>query len=86
MQRHQWRENEGEEVRFYRAEHHASRWRLFSQPKGEEEWTEHDPIKRPEWEKLREVLWRKYQRKRCPWPIIEKIDKMLEKMDAGEDD
>ena len=86
MQRHQWRENEDETVRFYRAEHHAGRWRLFSQLKGEDEWNTHDPIKREEWEKLRDVLFRKYQRKRCPWQLVEKIDKVLEKMDAGEDD
>jgi hypothetical protein len=30
------------------------------------------------WENLRETLWRKYQRKRCPWEHIEQIDKILE--------
>lgn len=86
MQRHQWREGEDEGVRFYRAEHHAGRWRLFSQLKGEEEWTSHEPIKREEWEMLREVLWKKYQRKRCPWQLIEKIDKRLAKMDQEGND
>jgi hypothetical protein len=28
---------------------------------------------------LREILWKKYQRKRGSWTIIERIDKMLEK-------
>ena len=39
-----------------------------------------------EWEALREVLWRKYQRGRCPWELINKIDKKLEDMadDGGE--
>jgi hypothetical protein len=30
------------------------------------------------WETLRDILWRKYQRKRCPWKLIEAIDKTLE--------
>ena len=33
------------------------------------------------WETLRDVLWRKYQRKRCPWELIEAIDKLLEEDD-----
>ena len=86
MQRHQWRENGEEGLRFFRAEYHASNWRLFSQLKGEDDWTPHDPISREEWEMLRDVLWRKYQRRRCPWELVEKIDKLLEKMDAAKDD
>lgn len=84
MQKHQWRERDEDGVRIYRAEYHASRWRLLSQPKGEEEWTEHQPISRAEWKKLREILFNKYQRKRCPWELIEKIDQRLE--DLPEDD
>ena len=34
---------------------------------------------------LRDVLWRKYQRKRCPWRFIETIDKLLEEMPEEED-
>ena len=33
---------------------------------------------------LRGVLWRKYQRKRCPWRFIETIDKLLEEMPEEE--
>jgi hypothetical protein len=29
------------------------------------------------WRELRDILWRKYQRKRCPWKYIEEIDKLL---------
>jgi hypothetical protein len=28
---------------------------------------------------LRDILWKRYQRKRGSWSIIEKIDKLLEK-------
>lgn len=78
MQRHTWRENSAEGLRFFRASHHAGTWTLQSQSKGEEEWTTHDPIAVEEWRALREVLWRKYQRGRCPWKLIEKIDRLLD--------
>lgn len=84
MQRHSWRERTDHGVRFYRASHHASSWVLHSQLKGEEEWEEHQPISKVEWEKLREVLWKKYQRGRCPWELIDKIDKRLEDPMNGE--
>ena len=73
-------------MRFFRASHHSSTWQLHSQLKGDEEWQEHRPIGREEWEALRDVLWRKYQRGRCPWELINKIDKKLEDMagDGGE--
>ncbi|NNC90201.1 MAG: hypothetical protein HKN82_17225 [Akkermansiaceae bacterium] len=83
MQRHQWRERTEEGLRFWRATYHAGEWSMASQLKGEEEWTPQEVIGRPEWEKLRDVLWRKYQRKRCPWELIEKIDRRLEKPDPG---
>ena len=84
MQQHTWRERTEEGVRFYRASHHASSWILSSQLKGEEEWHAHDPISAHEWRLLRDVLWRKYQRGRCPWKFLEKIDVLLEDMDDGE--
>jgi hypothetical protein len=84
MQQHTWRERTEEGVRFYRASHHASTWILGSQLKGEEEWQTHDPISAHEWRLLRDVLWRKYQRGRCPWKFLEKIDALLEDMDDGE--
>ena len=36
------------------------------------------------WITLRDLLWRKYQRKRCPWRLIEAIDKLLEDMPEEE--
>lgn len=82
MQHHTWRERTEEGVRFYRASYHASTWTLQSQMKGEEEWEQHDPISADEWRLLRDVLWRKYQRGRGPWKLIEKIDATLEEMDG----
>ena len=81
MQKHEWRAEDDEGVVFHRAEYHASRWRLISQRKGEEEWTEHDPVSRELWGKLRVILFNKYQRKRVPWRMIERIDKILEDLE-----
>ncbi len=79
MQRHQWRENDGDETRFWRADHHGGRWTLFERDDEDERWVKIDPIKVEHWEALREVLWNKYQRKRCSWNLIAKIDKRLGK-------
>ena len=78
MQRHSWREQTEDGLRFYRASYHAGRWKLDSRLKEEDEWSPHDPITREEWELLRDLLWRKYQRRRCPWKLIAQIDKRLE--------
>ena len=79
MQKHQWRE-EGDDGKFlYRATYHASEWKLYSQSKGDEEWQHHDPIPDELLHKLREVMWNKYQRGRCPHKLVTKIDKMLGK-------
>ena len=83
MQRHQWREQTEEGILIYRAEYHASRWCLMTQLKGAEEWDMKEELAREDWEKLREVLWNKYQRKRCPWELVDKIDQRLEAMDEA---
>lgn len=78
MQRHTWRERTDEGLRFFRASYHGGSWTLDSQGKGEDEWTAHDPISLEEWRTLRDVLWRKYQRRRCPWELVDKINRKLE--------
>lgn len=78
MQKHQWRE-EGKKL--FRATYHAGEWKLSTQLKGEEDWEHHDPIPVEYLEKLREVMWNKYQRGRCPHKLVTKIDRMLESSD-----
>ncbi len=81
QQRHSWRElDEDGETVYYKAVMHGKEWTFETQMKGDEEWTRHDPIQRHQWVMLREILWRKYQRKRTPWKLIERIDKLLEDM------
>jgi hypothetical protein len=79
MQKHQWREEGDDVTLFYRATYHAAEWKLYSQLKGDEEWEHHDPIPDELLHKLREVMWNKYQRGRCPHKLVTKIDKMLGK-------
>ncbi|WP_234042048.1 hypothetical protein [Persicirhabdus sediminis] len=79
MQKHTWREETEEGTKFFRATHHGGRWTYATQMRGEDEWTQSDPIQPEEWQEIRDMLWNKYQRGRCPWGFIEKIDKILAK-------
>ena len=79
MQKHQWREEDETGKRYFRATYHSGEWKLYSQYKDEEEWTAHEPIPDDLLEKMREVMWNKYQRGRCPHKLVTKIDKMLGK-------
>lgn len=36
-----------------------------------------------DWERLRDILWNKYQRKRCPLKLVTSIDKILGRTDEG---
>lgn len=83
MQRqiHEWREETDEGTRVYKAVYHSKDWRIATSIKvgrrDKPEWEDLDPIPDTVWETLRDVLFRKYQRKRCPWKLIEDIDKKL---------
>lgn len=81
MEAHTWRENTPDGKMLYKACHHGKKWVLSRSPKvgrSEEEIWEEIPFTREDWVKLRDLLWRKYQRKRGAWRIIEDIDKLLE--------
>lgn len=76
---------------FYKANHHAGTWTLERMRKvGRSEKDDIDwesiPFSREDWITLRDVLWRKYQRKRCPWKLIEKIDEILEDWEETDDE
>lgn len=83
MTRHQWREENDGEVRLWRANYHGGRFMLYTKEKEEDRWEKLDPPKKEDWEALREVLWRKYQRKRIAWNLVAKVDKMLGKTNNG---
>lgn len=77
MESHEWRERTEEGVRYNRANYHAGRWTFLTTLKTDPDWTTVDPVPEAMWRELRDILWRKYQRKRCPWKYIEDIDKIL---------
>ena len=79
MESHEWREKGADDTRYFRATHHAGKWRFQTTLKSEPDWT---PIEHPDkelWLTLRDMLWRRYQRKKGAWLVIEKIDLLLEK-------
>lgn len=56
-----------------------SGWRFQTTLKTDPEW---EQIPHPDadlWLTLRDILWKRYQRKRGAWAIIEAIDKLCEK-------
>ena len=77
MESHEWHERTPEGVRYNRANYHAGRWTFLTTLKTDPDWETVDPVPEELWRELRDVLWRKYQRKRCPWKYIEDIDKLL---------
>jgi len=81
MTRHEWREQDGEDVQFWRANHHGGRFELYTKAKDSDRWVKLDPPETRDWEALRDVLWRKYQRGRCGWNLVAKVDKILGKSD-----
>ena len=85
MKRHQWRENDGDEVRYWRANYHGGRFELYRKDDSDEDWVKLDPPSNEDWQALREVLWRKYQRKRISWNLVAKVDKILVKTDEDGD-
>lgn len=77
MQKHQWRNHTDEGTRLYSAFYHAGRWTFSSQLKGDEEWDDSFQPDQEIWQALREILWAKYQRRRCTWKIVQTVDKVL---------
>ncbi len=77
----QGRDEAGNKV-IYEASHFGGWWQLTVEPKvgrsqrGEVEPTPADFT--PElWQELRELLWRKYQRRRLSWDMVQHIDDIL---------
>lgn len=79
MQKHEWREDTEEGYRYYRALYHAGRWNFSTTLKDDYDWTEDIEVGQEVWGQLREILWAKYQRRRCTWKIVESVDKVLKK-------
>lgn len=79
MKKHDWRDNDAEGVvTYYRATFHGGQWALYTHLRGEEDWERQDPMTLEHLRMVRDVLWRKYQRRRCPWEEVDRFDKFIE--------
>ena len=75
---HVWKSlSEDGEKREVRAEKFAGRWRFQARCRGEEAWTYYDSPPLEDLIELRDVLWRKYQRKRLPFEDVTAVDQMI---------
>ena len=76
---HVWKTvDEDGEKREARAERFGGKWRFQAKRRSETVWTYYDSPSLDDLESLRDILWRKYQRKRLPWDDVAYLDRMLE--------
>lgn len=68
-----------------RAVKNQGRWRLQSKLKDDRDWTYHEVPPREDLRELREILWRKYQRRRASHEDVLLADKMLAELAAVAD-
>jgi hypothetical protein len=85
-QPHEWHETrsaeEGGGKRYMRATWDTRDWQFSLLEPEFETWRRIEEPGIAEFEALREVLWRKYQRKRVPFKFIEGIDAILKNLGA----
>ena len=75
------RDAQGESV-IYEAGYFGGWWQLASRPKlnrRRREETETQPVEFTDeiWTELRDLLWRKYQRRRVSWSLVQQVDDIL---------
>lgn len=68
------------EKREVRAERFGGRWRFQSKVPSSAVWTYYDTPSLEDLETLRDIVWRKYQRKRLPHDDVATLDAMLKQM------
>lgn len=78
---HEWHERtEDGRKRYVRGYWNSREWTFRVLDSGAEDW---ERVEKPDvelWTALRDVLWRKYQRKRLPFKFIERVDAVLEEL------
>lgn len=75
---HGWKEkSENGEKREVRATKFGGVWRIQSKLKGAGDWTPHDPPLLADLVELRDVLFRKYQRRRAAYEDVILIEKLI---------
>lgn len=75
---HIWKTTtEDGQKREVRAEKFGGRWRIQAKLKHEEKWTYYDDPLLDDLMELRDVLWRKYQRKHLAWEDVAAVDQLI---------
>ena len=75
---HVWRETtEDGEKREVRGVKFAGKWKIQSKLKHDTLWTYHDPPTLTDLETLRDLIFRKYQRRRASHEDVQAIDRMI---------
>lgn len=83
METYSWqaRQEDGSKV-IYEAGYFGGYWQLMRTPKlsrARQAEAETEPVEFTEetWRQLRDLVWRKYQRRRCSWDLVQQIDDIL---------
>ena len=75
---HTWRETTPEgEKREVRATKFAGKWKLQSKLKDDPGWTYHDQPDAADLDALRDLIFRKYQRKRASYEDLQSVERMI---------
>ncbi len=75
---HVWKMKTAEgEKREVRAERFGGVWRMQAKTESAEKWTYYESPPLEDLVELRDILWRKYQRKRLPWDDVATVDGLL---------
>ena len=75
---HVWRETTAEgEKREVRAVKFAGKWKIQSKLKDDPGWTYHDRPTAEDLDALRDLIFRKYQRRRASFEDVQSIDRMI---------
>lgn len=77
MESHEWNEKTEEGKRFYRGNFHGNKWKILTTLQTDPDWEVLDEPSEEVWRALRDIVWKKYQRKRCPWERVASLDKIL---------
>lgn len=84
-QNHEWHENRPEGgKRYYRAHFNGKIWEFQTTTPEDLDWPEMPEPTLEVWEALRDVLFRKYQRKRLNYKLLESVDQILVRVRAGD--
>jgi hypothetical protein len=82
---HIWTEKDKEgRKREVRATKFGGKWRIQSKVSDERDWTYHDPPLLDDLLKLKEMIARKYQRRRASSEDVASVEKLIERQVANE--